>query len=1199
MTDRTPQHAVRTGENLNAGPIGGASGDAGVEYRRAVAAYAVAHALAGEPLGGLGFALESSRVVSVAVETDEFADDVRIRLGGGGTAQLQAKLTLTAAKPLKSALAQWSEAARAGLDANRDRLVVVSGSVSGPLKVLARVLDRLRTDESGALTQAERAQLDRIVALTPDLTVEQRDMMLRCGVISQIDAAEESSPAAALARSLLKHVVAPDETVRAWRVLVHQAGRVARIRGGFSVDGWVRLLGEDGIDVIDGATPARTAAVAAEALDRYRTHVRHRGTVVDLRPLGTDVAPILLADMDADVTCVPAGADSRDHEGLAWSLLRRRRILLTGLPGGGKTVAVAAAAATLVDAAGAPLPLVVSLRDVINRDPAVSFRDRVLDTAVRDLPAADRQSVRAVLERGLGTSETAILLDSLDETHTRRGLVVSEIAQMCAHISGDVPMLLATRDVAYAPAHSLGWDDLRLAEPSKAEPAVRAVLSAIGASRGVGEPDWVQTRVDWVMDVVRKDKAVGQTPLMPVLLAMLAADRDTQVLPVGRAVILHSVVQDAVRRRERERELLGEITGLSAAAAADSVLAAFAVEAAVIADQGGRAAVSAVHSGLIDMLSSKWGLPPGAAGSGATTILHFWDEAGVFVIDGSGALVSPRVELFLDIGDAVRAAALPDDEVAAWVADRIASGRHEPVVLAAGLNPAAAAALVRAACEEGDHQLLLAASTAVGQHAQVAEDDVQLLRAALQVDTHHGDSEGWRSFRALLDLPPPVHPDELAGVLLAYPPSVRAVGAAAVGLLAEPAGLVTADELDRLFIALLDAGHVERLKPRGEPSVSPWEKLGTDGLENEVFEAAAEWLLSRVDGVAPRIVELLGRVSVGSTERIQQSLRKAGHADLVATYNEKHLPTLARIAKWAADFDADGPEHFLTHLAATRPRSLTPVEAGRLDELADLYCTLDLHALGAWPRKSDDQGWWFSFVGAVVRLGRFDPAELSAEARLMQARVEAFGHGAFYVLDVAARRRTLDGWADIPDSEPVVEVLVRALFQSITTAHIAVAALAHAPRDLVQDRLADAVARLAGHRRHQRAAALALAYVQNLEPLEAWAIDEAVALRLVAAELLDAQDSTGRLSAQLQRLAFDLDREVATEAVENLARSASDEIDDLLRKVVASSRGDWTCSNCGQINPASATSCSNCHIVPTDPVAKAADLLNVRSQSLS
>jgi homoserine kinase len=93
------------------------------QYRRAVAAYAVAHALAGEALPAFGFALSLAQVVRVAIETDEHADDVRVTFAGGQKAQVQAKRTFRFGSVLRKAAAQWSAAAKSGLEPTGDRVV--------------------------------------------------------------------------------------------------------------------------------------------------------------------------------------------------------------------------------------------------------------------------------------------------------------------------------------------------------------------------------------------------------------------------------------------------------------------------------------------------------------------------------------------------------------------------------------------------------------------------------------------------------------------------------------------------------------------------------------------------------------------------------------------------------------------------------------------------------------------------------------------------------------------------------------------------------------------------------------------------------------------------------------------------------------------------------------------------------------------
>jgi hypothetical protein len=361
------------------GPIGGASVDAGVEYGRAAAAYVVAHALAGEPLPGFGFDLGIAKVASVAVETDEPVDDLRVRFADGRLAQVQAKLTVARinGKAMAAAAAQWGRAARGGVDPQRERLVLVTASAGRGVQSLAAALERCKTDVPGAPTAAQAkamAVLDRLLA---KLTDAERDLVRRCAVITVLDAAEEHAPAAGHARLLLARALAdPDDAVVAWRELIAGCGRVARLRGGYEVEGWVRLLHDRGVAMAAAGSPAAAAARTAAAVDAYRAHVRERGRRVDLRPLGADAAPVAHEDLNADVECVPTGADRRDTETLPWSLLRRRRILLTGLPGAGKSVALASAAATLAEAAGAPLPLLVSLRDVDARDRTVGFVDR-------------------------------------------------------------------------------------------------------------------------------------------------------------------------------------------------------------------------------------------------------------------------------------------------------------------------------------------------------------------------------------------------------------------------------------------------------------------------------------------------------------------------------------------------------------------------------------------------------------------------------------------------------------------------------------------------------------------------------------------------------------------------------------------------------------------------------------------------------
>jgi len=135
---------------------------------------------------------------------------------------------------------------------------------------------------------------------------------------------------------------------------------------------------------------------------------------------------------------------------------------------------------------------------------------------------------------------------------------------------------------------------------------------------------------------------------------------------------------------------------------------------------------------------------------------------------------------------------------------------------------------------------------------------------------------------------------------------------------------------------------------------------------------------------------------------------------------------------------------------------------------------------------------------------------------------------------------------------------------------------------------------------------MALAAVQNGETLEQWATASVVIYRLVAAEHLAARDSDGHLSPLLKELAFDSDREVARAAVQNLSSvievaDVAEELGSVLRQVSLTKPGDWDCTHCGTSNHVTATGCSECYIVPPDPVGAAhealADLLGSAPES--
>ena len=230
-----------------AGSIGGSAGESGVEYRRAVAAYAVAHGLANAPLAGWGVPTVDGTVSAVALETDDPLDDVRVEFTSGLRSMVQAKRTLRLGRPFEDALNQWRKAAQAGLSRDRDRLVIVAAEMSAPIRNLQSALDLLRTDQPGSLTKGQADAIEYLERHLDGLSNTERLTLRHSAHIHRLDVEEEHFAQSREGALLLRLVVPSDSVSPAWSALLRIAGRLARIRGGYEIERWSSELRNEGI----------------------------------------------------------------------------------------------------------------------------------------------------------------------------------------------------------------------------------------------------------------------------------------------------------------------------------------------------------------------------------------------------------------------------------------------------------------------------------------------------------------------------------------------------------------------------------------------------------------------------------------------------------------------------------------------------------------------------------------------------------------------------------------------------------------------------------------------------------------------------------------------------------------------------------------------------------------------------------------
>lgn len=1181
------------------GSIGGAAGDAGVEYRRAVAAYAVVHGLAGAPLLGFGNRIAGDRVIAVVLETDNAVDDIRIEFASGERSMVQAKRSLQKGKPFDSAVRQWVAAAPS-LDASRDHLVVVAGRLSGPMRTLQDVLNMFTMDTVGTLTKKQKDELASLDLHLAALSADQKLTLLRCASIHELQVEEPPLAQSREGIHLLRDVVSPDHTLNAWTALTRIAGRAARMRGGYRLDSWMNELRREGIAVdARDSTPAADLERRHRVVARYLDRLRRQAELLDLRPLGAEIPPIPLNDVDAEVS-VLTGDDDRDKSDLLWALLRRGRVVLTGLPGGGKTTALRRIAGGLARLDEGWFPVTISLRVVDALGPDKSFRDRLVTVAAGAVPVTDRELFRAELERFLTEGRITLLLDGLDETYEHRGEVVSEIHALTDELPDHAELLLATRDVAYGQAATLGWPALSLAGPANLDHLTGGLLRTGADQHFAAAPDpseesirrWIADRREWIDAAIAADPTLKETPLLPTLLTLLAIERSTGALPRGRVQILLAVIESVISREKRRADpfALGALVGEEAAKAA---LQAFEAEGQQILQAGGTTGRQSLIEHVAGIFGATWGLAPGRALVAAEAAVRWWDEAGIFVISGEEETVAPRIQLFAEIGAAQTAARMSGEHLREWVEGTARQGAIEPLILAAGLSREAAGQLAALAASTRDSQLLQATAQAWVAGAEFNPEEAQPALNGLVQDASDGTREGWSSWVLVANAEVvPVSSGQLEAALTAYPEAHQIVGRALIDLRFRTAGELV-DAPERL-LDVLTVRNLARLPSRIDPEGSGRLSFVVDPGLTKAVEGAASQLLGVVPEALERVRAFLddGGGSMNLHNRLLHLLQEKGFGAEASKVISSEVSRWSGIAKRWLDFDREGHKKFLRFLAAQPARHLAPSEERRLDQLASLCEWLNLNNASGWLGRSEQEE-AYSRVGLFMALADLDPKVVAAQARVVLRRLEATNDdsGAFFSLFDNIQELDVAHWDTIEGHGAAVDQLLPMFFWGVGSAIAAARALWEPPVAVAAHaapRVREILPPLASSTQHLQIAASTLASMPGVPEPATWKEDEDPVLRAVAAKMTDPV-ADGRVSPTLRGLLTDPDGNVRLAAVERVGRSAAEDRIELLGPVAAGPDPGWMCLSCRTDNPAGASPCQKegCFRAAPGPAAEA------------
>ena len=706
------------------GSRGGQANEAGSLYRSGVAAYLAAYGLAGRGVEAAGHPENGPAPVMLAFETGQAVDDLRCVLADDTVLNLQAKRACGADEHLTATVGQW--AAQAGRLKPGDKIGLATAEAKGAVRDLGVALSRRRRRVPGPVPAREAKALsavrDRRSAGMPE---QMYDQMLDAAIVMNVAASTSADEGFRSAANLLEGVVvAPGSGTRAMTALQRAFQEQAAAGTGSGLDDWLQILADAGIEVVRDAGGRGGSRRRAEldAVAAHRARLAATDGILEYSLLADDIPPMTYKDL-ADSLCVTVPAREWIWPDDFLPAARRwPRILLTGLPGMGKSTALEQAAARWAADPDAPVPVLVQLVDLLRRDPRRGTGITLpvlIETATETVPEDEREPLRSALVRAAASGEAVLLLDGLDECADRRGVVADGLAAVVGGLPGDTGIVLATRDSGLAAAGKLSMPEARLAEPQWLESVLTQLLRHAAVARKV-PPDeqdqWVGERRQQVAEIRASHPDLWRVPLLATLLTLLAASREPGRLPSSRAQLMAEAVRDTVHRWELTRSRQ-DMHGLHV----DQLIDGYATIAhAIVASPGGCPAAT-VRDQVAAMLAGQWGRAPAEARAQARDIMEFWDgRTGVFVASPPDGDIEPRSRVFAESGDAMWVAGQDPAVQREWIAAALTDDdRRETVLLAAGLSPAVIADLVKSAAEETSEE---ARSRALEWAADAAAD---------------------------------------------------------------------------------------------------------------------------------------------------------------------------------------------------------------------------------------------------------------------------------------------------------------------------------------------------------------------------------------------------------------------------------------------------------------------------------------------
>ncbi|WP_405967703.1 NACHT domain-containing protein [Streptomyces sp. NBC_00015] len=1175
------------GSNLR-GALGGAANEAGAVHRAGIAALVTVHGLRGE---GVPWLASDTPPVQIHLEADTAVDDIVVRFADGSRAFIQAKASSDLGAPFKSAVAQWCDAVKAGHCNNGDQLLLIVAEPAGTLRNIARHLVEYQNGAAPTKAAAENLKMLRRLITDRGLDKEATERVLNSAAVRFIDARHLGPDEGQGAAWLDAAVVQAGRGTAAFAMLRAALRDEAASRSSSSdLETWRHWLSKAEIPLTsdrDGLLAARLQA-EDDTISAYRNRAAQNKDMLPLADLNFGLSSLHIPGLAAGLKATPIsaiaeGGRQREKEDLLKIVRREGRMVLVGLPGAGKSVALKLVSAEWATRTQAPFPVYIRISDIASKIPRGGPYSLTLREIVEVATQGEDPILADAIMRRLQRGEVILLLDALDEVLENRDAAVEAIAQLLKELPPSADMIVTTRHSSSKAAETLQLPAFELNEPNDLDSTLDTLLQKLAETRGTESTGWLDERRDYIEDSRSADQYLWQIPLLATLMVLLLVERAPQSMPDSRAALLVEIIDASVHRWEARRSTTG-IPGITVSLTSQVLLDCYDDIAHYVAQD--RAQWNDVSEAIENRLRDYWGKSPGEAKAAAQGVLNHWDAtAGVFITSYPRGKLVARTRLFAEIGEA-RWALRSATQAVEWLRASVGDPElRECVRLAAGLS----ASIMQSLCDlalkhEGD--LLDLALSAIEDGARLDAGRGHALKAVLisQIST--------------LPLNPTQNKIGKFKVPGYSAPAKLAVRLANINL--------NDDELQLLCDRTRRLGHWQSAVVKSIALASQAERNGTpltsadlDVFEQALFnpereedlerrpagldrvvQFALKELLPQREAAAFRVAATAYRCSMSTATKVEEQLKRLGYGDVLddARPNRDRILTAStrKAMKAISRFDRNGIFHLLMKLdGASTDR--TVVRDWHLDEAAALVQALDInyaglgmldHAVTQVPDITLD------LCRSIAAGYGIDTQLVTAELKSLQN--ENPSHPDWFILVVPSKRRSVPE-SSLPTGTP--NLLMQAFKTNNEWLADLAATLAWDATDLTDDWYAQAITicqDLAPWPRRALSTIVAKHWPNSPAPSDA--VSRSGYVRIAAARFAYQGDIDD--AANLLR---DPDLLVRQSAAEILTKVPTDKKGPFI-EALSTPAEQWTCIHCDRVNNIRDTACRNHHAAPSPTV---------------